>query len=362
MATRPGTWDYRERFGDRFARTYFRRFGEGVVSSIGLGTYLGDPTDAADDAYQEAVVTALESGVNVLDTAINYRHQRSERVVGAALADAEVDRESVVVATKGGFVPFDGDRPPEPGRWIYEQYVDSGIVEAGDLVRGQHCIAPDFIDDQLDRSLDNLGLDTVDLYYVHNPETQLAAHSREAVYDQLEATFTRLEERAAAGDLSHYGLATWQAFRVPTDHEQYLSLAEVVSRARAAAKAVGNTATHFRAIQLPFNVAMADAFTVAAQDGPDGRQSALWFAHEAGLDVFASAALAQGDLVDGLPADVAQRVAGETSAQRAINFARSGPGVTCALVGMGTPEHVAENVAAGTHPPMGADEFDDVFE
>jgi aryl-alcohol dehydrogenase-like predicted oxidoreductase len=268
----------------------------------------------------------------------------------------------VVVATKGGFVPFDGERPADPGRWIREEYVDTGLVEREDLARGQHCIAPDYIDDQLDRSLANLGVDTVDLYYVHNPETQLAARSREAVYDQLEATFTRLEERAAAGDIRQYGVATWQAFRVPADHEQYLSLAEVVSRARAAAKAAGNTATHFRAIQLPFNVVMADAFTVEAQEGADGPQSALWFAHEAGLDVFTSASLAQGELTEGLPADVAQRVAGETSAQRAINFARSGPGVTCALVGMGSPDHVAENVAAGTHPPLGADEFDAVFE
>jgi aryl-alcohol dehydrogenase-like predicted oxidoreductase len=362
MATRSGTWDYREAFGDRFARTYFRRFGEGVVSSIGLGTYLGEATDAVDDAYYDAVVEALESGVNVLDTAINYRHQRSERVVGRAIDDADVDRESVVVATKGGFIPFDGAQPDDPGRWIHEQYVEPGLVERDDLVRGQHCIAADFLDDQLDRTLSNLGLDSVDCYYVHNPETQLAARSHEAVYDRLEAAFTRLEERAAAGDIGQYGVATWEAFRVPEDHERYLSLPEVVSRARAAAKAAGNTATHFRAVQLPFNVVMADAFTVATQDGADGRQSALWFAHEAGLDVFASAALAQGQLVEGLPGDVAGQVAGETNAQRAINFARSGPGVTCALVGMGSPEHVAENVAAGTHPPLGADAFDEIFE
>ncbi|MEF8885966.1 MAG: aldo/keto reductase, partial [Haloarculaceae archaeon] len=303
-----------------------------------------------------------ESGVNVVDTAINYRHQRSERVVGRALADADVDRESVVVATKGGFVPFDGERPADPGTWIHDEYVATGLVDRDDLARGQHCIAPAFVDDQLDRSLDNLGLDTVDLYYLHNPETQLATRSREAVYDQLEATFTRLEERAAAGDVRHYGVATWQAFRVPADHERYLSLSEVASRARAAAQAAGNTATHFRAIQLPFSVAMADAFTVEAQEGTEGSQSALWFAHEAGLNVFASASLAQGDLAAELPADVAGRVAGETNAQRAINFARSGPGVTCALVGMGSPGHVAENVAAGTHPPLGADEFDAVFE
>ncbi|MFB6151225.1 MAG: aldo/keto reductase [Haloarculaceae archaeon] len=362
MATRDATWAYRDEFGDRFARTYFRRFGEGVVSSIGLGTYLGDPTEEVDDAYREAVVEALESGVNVVDTAINYRHQRSERVVGEAVADADVDREAVTVATKGGFVPFDGSRPDDPGRWIREEYVDAGIVDADDLVRGQHCLAPGFVDDQLDRSLDNLGLETVDCYYVHNPETQLAARSREEVYDRLEATFTRLEERAAAGDLGQYGVATWEAFRVPPDDDSYLSLPEVVSRARAAADEAGNAATHFGAVQLPFNVVMADAFTVEAHDGADGRQSALWFAHDAGLSVFASASLAQGRLADGLPDAVARETPGETPAQRAINFARSGPGVTCALVGMGSPEHVAENVAAGTRPPLGADTFDAVFE
>jgi aryl-alcohol dehydrogenase-like predicted oxidoreductase len=363
MATRDGTWAYRDEFGDRFARTYFRRFGEGVVSSIGLGTYLGDPTDEADDAYEQAIVEALESGINVVDTAINYRHQRSERAVGRAVEAAAVDREAVAVTTKGGFVPFDRERPDDPGRWVQSEYVDTGLVDREDLVAGQHCIAPAYIDDQLDRSLDNLGLETVDCYYVHNPETQLQSRSRGDVYDQLEATFQRLEERAAEGDLRHYGVATWEAFRVGPEDDSYLSLPEISSRARAAAKAAGNAATHFRAVQLPFNVVMADAFTVAGQRGAEGDQSVLWFAQEAGLNVFTSASLAQGRLASaGLPEEVAERVAGETAAQRAINFARSAPGVTCALVGMGSPDHVAENVAAGTHPPLGADSFDEIFE
>ncbi|WP_324756769.1 aldo/keto reductase [Haloarcula sp. GH36] len=361
MATREATWAYRDDHDD-FARTFYRRFGEGVVSSIGVGTYLGDPTDGRDDAYHDAVVTALEGGINLVDTAINYRHQRSERVVGRAVADADVDREAVVVATKGGFVPFDGERPADPGAFVRSEYLDTGIVDREELVRGQHCLAPAFIDDQLDRSLSNLGLETIDLYYVHNPETQLADNSREAVYDRLEATFERLEERAGAGDIRHYGVATWEAFRVPQDHDSYLSLPEVVERARTAADSAGNAATHFRAVQLPFNVRMADAFTVEAHEGADGPQSALWFAHEAGLDVFTSASIMQGQLADAIPADVAARLAGETDAQRAINFARSAPGVTSSLVGTGSVEHARENVDAGRYEPLGADAFDAVFE
>ncbi|WP_136715803.1 aldo/keto reductase [Halorientalis salina] len=362
MATRAATWDYRDEHHERFARTYFRAFSDCVVSSIGVGTYLGNPTDAADEGYHDAIVRALESGVNVVDTAINYRNQRSERVVGEAIADADVDREAVLVATKGGFVGFDGDRPDDPGRYVRDEYVEPGIVDRDDLAMGQHCIAPDYIDDQLDRSLANLDLDTVDLYYVHNPETQLGTQSRDAVYDQLEATFTRLEERADEGDIRHYGVATWEGFRVGSDHDNYLSLPEIVSRARAASDRAGTDSTHLRAIQLPFNIYMADAFTVDSHEGAEGPQSALWFANDAGLDVFTSASIMQGKLAAEMPGEVEAKLDGDTRAQRAINFARSAPGVTSSLVGMGSPDHVAENVDAGTFEPLGADAFDTVFE
>jgi aryl-alcohol dehydrogenase-like predicted oxidoreductase len=363
MATKEATWDYRDRFGERFARTYFRAFSGLAVSSIGVGTYLGEPTDSADDRYREALVEALESGINVLDTAINYRAQRSERVVGEALRGSEIDREAVLVATKGGFVPFDGSRPADPGRFVREEYVETGLLDPDELVRG-NCIAPDFLDDQLDRSLSNLGLDAVDLYYVHNPETQLEERSREWVYDRLEDAFTRLEERASRGDLRNYGVASWECFRVPADHDSYLSLPEVVRRARAAAKRAGNAATGFRAVQLPFNVHMADAFTVAAHEGADGPQSALAFAQDSGLNVFTSASILQGDLAaeESMPESVAARIEGDTPAQRAINFARSAPGVTASLVGASSVEHVRENVAAGTFEPLGASAFDAVFE
>ncbi|WP_135851657.1 aldo/keto reductase [Halorussus salinus] len=362
MATDDGTYEYKLQHGDDFGRTYFRLFDGLAISSLGVGTYLRDPTDAVDSRYRDAIATALESGVNVVDTAINYRCQRSERAVGQAIEEADVDREAVFVATKGGFVPFEETRPENPGEYVKREFVDSGLIEREELARGSHCIAPDFIDDQLDRSLDNLGVDEIDLYYVHNPETQLHANSREEVYDQLEATFTRLEERAAEGDISKYGVATWNAFRVPEADDQYLSLPEIVSRARKAAKAAENTATHLRAIQLPFNVFMADAFTVEAQEGPEGPQSALWFAHEAGLNVFTSASIAQGELASEIPDDVSERLAGDTTVQRAINFARSAPGVTSSLVGMSRPEHVEENVEAGRFDPLGADAFDAVFE
>ena len=371
MATREALWGYRNEFGDAFGRTYFRRFGPGVVSSIGLGTYLGEPTPAVDDAYRESIDLALRSGINHVDTAVNYRCGRSERVVGEAIRDSPIDRDAVVVATKGGFLPFDGERPADPSAYVRDRFVESGIVDPAALANGSHAVAPDYLEWSLDRSLERLDLDAVDCFYVHNPETQLAVRAREAVYDQLEAAFEMLERRRAAGDIGSYGVATWNAFRVHPDDDAYLSLAEVLSRAEAAGEAVGPDDDHgFEAIQLPFNVAMADAFTRANQrrvgerSGDAEPVSTLDFAHETGLSVVTSASIGQGELaVDGaIPADVDATLAGETPAQRALNFARSAPGVTSSLVGASDPGHVRENVAAGTFDPLGAAAFDAAFE
>jgi len=362
MATADGTWGYRDRFGDSFGRTFFRRFPPGVCSSVGIGTYLGEPTDTVDDQYRAAIQTALENGINHIDTAVNYRCQRSERVVGEVLESTEIDRDAIVVATKGGFLPFDGERPSDPGQYIREQFIEPGIVDSDTLVRGSHSLDPNFIDAMVDQSLSNLGVETIDCYYLHNPETQLLDVDPETVYDQLDEAFELLERRRAAGDIGVYGLATWQAFRVPQSHQQYLSLPEVLDRAAAAADRVGAAEHGLQAIQLPFNVDMADAFTVDAQPTDEGLVSTLEYAHDAGLSVVTSASIGQGDLSVALPPAVEAELSGDTVAQRAINFARSAPGVTTSLVGMRSVDHVAENVAAGTFDPLGAAAFDAVFE
>ena len=362
MATADGTWRYRERFGDCFGRTYFRRFPPGVCSSIGIGTYLGEPTNAVDDTYRAAIESALEGGINHVDTAVNYRCQRSERVVGDAITAANVDRDQIVVSTKGGFVPFDGERPADPGQYVRKQYVEPRIVDPETLVRGSHSLDPTFIDAMIDQSLSNLGVETIDCYYLHNPETQLLDVSHDELYDQLEATFELLERRRAAGDIGVYGLATWQAFRVDDSHQQYLSVADVLDRAQAAAERVSAVDDHgLRVLQLPFNIEMADAFRTKAQPTDDGPVSILEYAHDSALSVVTSASIGQGDLAAAIPPAVDAKLSGDTAAQRAVNFARSAPGVTCSLVGMSSVDHVAETTAAGTFDPLGAAAFDAIF-
>ncbi len=361
MATADGTWAYRARFGDSYGRTYFRRFGPGVASSIGLGTYLGAPTDAVDDQYRETTTLGVASGLNHLDTASNYRCGRSESAVGDVLATSDVARESVVVASKAGFLPFDRARPDDPARYVRERFVESGIVDPEHLVRGTHCLQPSYLDWAIDRSLQQLGVERIDTYYLHNPETQLAAVSRETLFDRLTDAFETLERRRATGEIGCYGIATWNALRVPPDDDEFLDLQAVMAAAERAADRVGADENGFEAVQLPFNVQMAGAFTVAAHGSE--RVSALRFAHRESLAVVASAGLAQGALADddAIPPGVAAELAGDTPAQRAINFARSAPAVRAVLVGTTSPAHLRENLAAGTFDPMGADQFDRLF-
>lgn len=349
-ATTAGTRRFAERAPtglEGFFRGFPRKL---VVSALGSGSYLGDCTDEEDACYHASVRAAISGGVNVVDTASNYRCQRSERAVGHAVVEAiasgEVRRDELLVCTKGGYVALDGAPPASRAayeQWLKETLFTPGILAPEDLVRGGHSLRPSFLAHQLEQSLTNLGLRSVDIYYLHNPEEQLLVRERSEFLEHMRGAFSLLEERAAAGQIAGYGCATWTGFRVPPEHKQHLSLADLVTLARE----VGGTTHHFRAVQLPVSLAMPEAARLATQ--PLGRKLVplLDAAAALGLGVVASAPLMQGRLTEGLPGEVqALFPACTTDAQRALRFAASLPGVATVLAGMRQPEHVAENIAA----------------
>jgi aryl-alcohol dehydrogenase-like predicted oxidoreductase len=330
-----------------FQRTLPRNL---AVSALGAGTYLGDCTDAEDAAYGQTIRAAIGAGVNVLDTAINYRCQRSERALGRAVVEAiasgEVRRDELIVCTKGGYVALDGE--PPASREAYEEWLErelfaTGLVTRDELVRGGHSIAPRYLAHQLERSRANLGLQAIDIYYLHNPEEQLLAVDRATFRQRVRIAFALLEERAANGEIAGYGCATWNGLRVAPDHRQHVTLAELVAIARD----VGGTAHHFRAVQLPVSLAMPEAARLPTQ--PLGRKLVplLEAADALGVGVVASAPLMQGRLASGLPDEVRELFpACTTDAQRALRFASGLPGVNVVLAGMRRREHLAENLDA----------------
>lgn len=351
-ATGEGTRSYKKR---QVVKDSYRQAGDLNISTLGIGTYLGDPDDATDQLVTSAVLESVKGGVNLIDTAINYRQQRAEKCVGAALKKAvesgKCSREEIVVCTKGGFVPSGED----PLAWFDREYVrkDLGVAKT-DLAAGCHCMHPAYLDNQLERSLSNLGLQTIDVYYLHNPETQLGAVESGEFQDRLRAAFGALERACDQGRISAYGLATWNAFRVPPDQRDFMNLADVKALAREAA---AGKPDRLRFIQLPFNLAMPEALLATQQVGPD-RVPVLEAARRLKIDVVSSASICQGQIIGKIPDELGEALGKDlTDAQRALQFTRSTPGLTSALVGMKTSEHVKENLALVKMAPLETDAY-----
>ncbi|HLM24462.1 MAG TPA: aldo/keto reductase [Pyrinomonadaceae bacterium] len=317
-ATPEGTARYRERFEGRVAKDHFREQQGLVLSSIGIGTYLGNADEHTDLNYANAVVRAVQLGCNVIDSAANYRFQRSERSIGRALktltSEHGFTREELVICTKGGYLPFDGSQPRNMREYVNETFVKPGIASFEDFVGGMHCMTPAYLQNQLDQSLRNMSIECVDVYYIHNPESQLGYVGEAEFYSRLKLAFERLEQNRGDGKLAHYGVATWNGFRVPAESREHHSLVRMVDAARN----VGGDNHGFRFIQLPFNLAMPEGVSVIEE------------AQRLGVTVVASASLLQGRI----------------DPPTALRFVLSTPGITTALVGMSRVEHVEENLAA----------------
>lgn len=338
FATPDGTARLAARFPAFRECAFYRKADLLQISSLGLGTYLGSADDRTDTSYRDAAIAAVRGGINFLDTAINYRHQRSERSIGAALSElfrsGQARRDEVVVATKAGFLT--------PG-------AVPAFLNDGDVVGNMHSMQSDFLADQIERSRTNLGLGTIDIFYLHNPETQLGFISREEFDNRIRLAFLKLEQMVAEGKIRYYGTATWDGFRKPAGARDALNLARLLEIAAEA----GGSSHRFRFIQLPFNLAMPEAFT----------NGVLELAARSGITVVASATLLQARLSRDLPQALAEKLPGlSTDAQRAIQVTRSTPGIAAALVGMSYAAHVAENLAVAGVPPLEAEAYHDLYQ
>jgi aryl-alcohol dehydrogenase-like predicted oxidoreductase len=363
-ATVEGTGRYRERMvaaGVTHPEHFRKGLGGLALSSVGLGTYLGGDDAGTDAQYLEAVKQAVASGCNVFDSAINYRCQRSERVIGQALSElvqtGAVRRDELLFATKGGFIPFDGAPPRDSYAYVLQTFVNPGIIASSDVVADCHCMTPAYLRHQLKASLANLGLACLDVYYVHNPETQLGAVSREEFMARMRHAFEALEEAASQGLLRLYGTATWNGYRTEPGSRGHLSLEALVRMAEE----VGGAHHHFKVLQLPYNLGMPEALAQQTQTLNGVTVSLLEAAKALDVYVMSSASILQGQLSRGLPRGAREVLGERTDAQRAIQFVRSTPGLGTALVGMKQVEHVRDNLTVAQRAPLHPDQFTKLF-
>jgi len=142
------------------------------VSVIGLGTmvHAGHFGPMKDEESLGAIETALELGVNFIDTSDAYGAGYSETLLGNALKGR---REKVILATKGGNVMTGPNR-------------------------GQRVFEPDYISRVMDESLQRLGTDYIDLYQLHNPTVEVIEKGE---------VWSVLERAKQAGKIRHYGVS-----------------------------------------------------------------------------------------------------------------------------------------------------------
>ena len=359
-ATKEGTTRYAQRFAGRASEGHFREAHRLVLSSIGIGTYLGQPDTRTDEGYATAIVAAVESGINVIDAAINYRFQRSERSIGTALqqlAAKGFEREEIIVCTKGGYLTPDGSMPADSNEYFFREYIQPGIFSAKDIAAGSHCMTPKFLKNQLGRSLKNLGVECIDVYYLHNPETQLSEVPKEEFLNRVREAFTFLESAVEAGEIQYYGMATWNGFRQDARSRDALQLGELVQIAQE----IAGGRHHFRFVQLPFNLGMTEALTLGNQSVRGRDRTVMEAASELDVTLIASASLLQGQVAKNLPGFVAEALGLQNDAERALQFVRSSPGISVALVGMSRVEHVKANARLVGLPPATVDQFSKLF-
>ncbi|HUQ06917.1 MAG TPA: aldo/keto reductase [Kofleriaceae bacterium] len=326
-ASATGTARYHARHAAAVSADHVRRLGDLSLSSVGLGSYLAPADDATDARYEAAVARSLALGANVVDAAIVYRNQRSERVLGRALraaAAAGIARDEIVVASKAGFLGFDGDEPADVGAYFQRTIVDRGLAGWDEIAGGWHCLAPRYLAERLARSRENLGVATVDVYYLHNPETQLESVDRATFARRMRAAFEVLEGARADGAIARYGVATWFGLRVAPDARVHVDLMDLVAMARE----VGGDRHGLEVVQLPLNQTLPEAAHVPTQRG----RPVLEVARDLGLYVMTSASIMQGKLAHD-----------SNAACAALEWTRTRPGVGTALVGTSRADHVESN-------------------
>jgi aryl-alcohol dehydrogenase-like predicted oxidoreductase len=328
----------------------FGAFDDLQVSAVGFGLAAGEPSDEVDARYRPAILAALDCGCNHFDVAPSYRGQRSERVLGEALAacfaEGPVQRDEVVVCSKAGFIPYQSGSS-DAAQYVYENFIATGIAEPDDFAGGIHCMTPGFISQQLAWSLRNTGLRTIDVYYLQNPETQLPFVDRATFRRRLQLAFARLEEEVAAGRIGLYGVATWDALRLTPLDRSYMSL-EVLQRLVIE---VAGQNHHLRVAQLPVNATMLEALTLRNQPVRNSILTAVSAARDLGFTVVASAALGQGHFPQRIKEALAEAFPGlQTDRQRSLQLVRSLPGIASALFGSTEVGHVREDLMALAQP------------
>ncbi len=253
-----------------------------TLSVAGFGCYR---VDAAITEHQAALRAALLGGINVVDTSANYADGGSERLVGKILgelaAQGQVRRKEIVIVSKAGYLQGSNYQLSQNRKQAGRPFPETVLYDEG----LEHCIHPEFLEDQITRSLDRLQLRTLDCFLLHNPEYYLKwaqqnklekSAARQEYLRRIEAAFCHLEQEVKAGRISWYGISS-NTFTGSRNQFAFTPLSAIWELAQSI-----SLDHHFRIVEMPLNLMEPGAVTKVNQ--PQAR-TVLELAQEKGLTV-----------------------------------------------------------------------------
>ncbi len=234
----------------------YRRLGKTgfLVSAAGFGCYR---VDIESEVHRAAMAEALRAGINLIDTSANYMDGNSELLAGSVIGELTgsgvLKRGDIFVVTKGGYIQGKNYEISAARKKENRPYAD--LVEYADGL--EHCIHPEFLDEQISASLKRLNLESIDAYLLHNPEYYLMLaekkgaglnETRAEYYSRIEKAFKYLETEVERGRIKYYGISS-NTFILPAAAYGFTSLERVISIAESIS--AGN---HFGVIEFPMNL------------------------------------------------------------------------------------------------------------
>lgn len=366
FATPSGTQRYAKRFCD-YKEFYAQH--EGLLfSKLGLGTFVKEPykEENYEFSFKDVIKSAIQSGINVIDTANNYRYGVSEKEVGEAVAELVdqkiIARDEVIIASKGGFIPLCYPFPKNPYRWIEDNILHKGLAKPSDIELDQHCLSASYMEHSCKQSLKNMGIDCLDIYYIHNPEMQLMSLGYDKLLMRMQEIFAQCEKMRKQGLIKSYGVASWNGFLHPLDAQEHLGLQDLV----ALAQNVGGDDHGFKYIQTPFNLAKVQALTLQNQDLSGVKMNLFQAASKLGIAVVGSCSLLQMNLFQkpfkpevGYLLDKQMKLTSDV--QLALQFVRSTPGVLTSLFSTTRVENLEHNMQIAQVKAIKKSEYDLLF-
>lgn len=348
IATFDDTYNFAKKFSHY--KDFYIKHNNLIFSKLGLGTFNKEPYKEENYLfhYIEGVKEAVKNGINLIDTASNYRYGQSEKEIGIALQElfeeGVTKREELIICSKGGFIQLEYPFPANPYSWIEENIINASLATLDDIELDQHCMTPDYLEWSCKKSLENLGVKTIDIYFLHNPEIQVSKLGYKKFLKKIETIFKRFEIMVERGMIKYYGVAVWNGF-IDESTNEHINLEDLVGIALK----VGGVNHNFKYIQTPFNIAKTSIYTMPTQKVKGEKCTLLQAAHRLKIGVISSSSLLQMNLFKksfkpetGYLLD--SKMVLENDIQLALQFVRSTPGIISSLFASKVPVHIKKNL------------------